>query len=224
MNGKSRIVRRLAARCGGMAFALLANAVHAADASASAELNPPTAAQSPVEQIGTLDEVWVYGKRLSREIEAAEDDFFVLYNKLNKDSQYDVHCGRMALNKGSMLMVRACVPGFIVYNYGDVFGRVALGGCGGFGRATSATTVRRLLRGGGYYGGGGYYADSTAVATTAAVPAMRISSGSGCPLPALMMRSAGIAANVLSDQATHVCSKRHGSGCCTRIWSWAGPY
>lgn len=99
------------------------------------------AAQKPIEELQELDEIWVRGKWLSGMIEGAEDDFFLLYNRLNKDSQYDVHCGRMALNAGSMIMIRKCTPGFIVYNYTDALGRgigtigcssESSGTCGGF--------------------------------------------------------------------------------------------
>jgi hypothetical protein len=100
--------------------------------------SPPDTAEKPAKPIDELKEVWVRGKRLSQVIEDAEDDFFDLYNKLNKDSQYDVYCGSMSLYSSSMIMVRKCVPGFIAFNYGDAFGRVRytqFGGAsyGGFG-------------------------------------------------------------------------------------------
>lgn len=79
----------------------------------------PVASQQPEQQIETLDEIWVRGKHLSDVIENAEDEFFKLYNKLNRKGDYDVYCGQMSLNKGSMLMVRRCMPGFIINNYYD---------------------------------------------------------------------------------------------------------
>jgi hypothetical protein len=48
-----------------------------------------------------LKDVWIRGKRLSNLIEEAEDGFFDLYNKLNKDKRYDVYCGSMALYNSS---------------------------------------------------------------------------------------------------------------------------
>ncbi len=75
-------------------------------------------APQAIEEIQELDEIWVRGKFLSEVIEAAEDDFFKRYNKLNKDQKYDVYCGVMALNS-SMIMVRQCVPGYIVNNSYD---------------------------------------------------------------------------------------------------------
>jgi hypothetical protein len=90
-----------------------------AAADAPVPVPAPVAPQQAEQQIETLDEIWVRGKHLSDVIENAEDEFFKLYNKLNKDSAYDVLCGQMSLNKGSMIMVRRCMPGFIVSNYYD---------------------------------------------------------------------------------------------------------
>jgi hypothetical protein len=120
----------------GLAVAAIASVALASGAQAAISDSPAVetssdSAQKPVEQLDELDEVWVRGKSLSEVIEVAEDDFFVLYNKLNKDSQYDVHCGRMSLNNGSMIMVRKCVPGFIVYNYSNGLGQVSFGCNGG---------------------------------------------------------------------------------------------
>src|SRR5690606_28672554 len=50
---------------------------------------------------------------LARRIEQAEDDFFQLYNALNRDDRFDVHCGDVALHAGSMIMRRTCMPGFV---------------------------------------------------------------------------------------------------------------
>ncbi len=61
-----------------------------------------------------LEEIRVHGESLARRIERAEDDFFALYNILNADDRFDVHCGQMALHPGSMIMQRTCVPGFLV--------------------------------------------------------------------------------------------------------------
>lgn len=66
----------------------------------------------PVEELQELDDVWVHGERLAQRIEKAEDDFIALYNELNSTSRYDVRCGVMALQRGSMIMVRRCAPEF----------------------------------------------------------------------------------------------------------------
>ena len=71
-----------------------------------------TAAKVPVEELEVLAEIRVRGRSLARSIEDAEDDFFKLYNKANTDEQYDVYCGHMSVD-GSLIMKRACVPGFI---------------------------------------------------------------------------------------------------------------
>ena len=107
----------------------LVTGAFAADASRAGVVVPELADQRPVEEIQELAEIWVYGKRLSQVIEDAEDDFFLLYNKLNKDYQYDVYCGRMALENGSMIMIRKCVPGFIVNNYANSYGYIGAGSC-----------------------------------------------------------------------------------------------
>ncbi len=92
----------------------LAVLLSAMTANASAATDAP--APQAIEEIQDLDEIWVRGEHLSKVIEDAEDDFFKLYNKLNKDQKYDVYCGVMALNSSSMIMIRKCVPGFIVNN------------------------------------------------------------------------------------------------------------
>jgi hypothetical protein len=116
-----RIITRAICLTFGAALSLVASgACMAADA-----------AQQPVEEIQELDEIWVRGQYLSRVIEDAEDDFFKRYNELNKDTNYDVFCGQMSLRSGSMIMVRNCIPGFIVYSaYDPMTNSVRLGGLG----------------------------------------------------------------------------------------------
>ena len=60
-----------------------------------------------------LEEVWVRGKRLADRITDVEDEFFELYNKVNKTNRFDVQCGYMKLSRDSMIMVRTCVPQFL---------------------------------------------------------------------------------------------------------------
>jgi hypothetical protein len=85
--------------------------------SLAADVPPPPA----IEEIQELDDIWVRGKYLSEVIEAAEDNFFKRYNQLNKDQKYDVYCGVMSLDSSSMIMIRKCVPGFIVNNSYDIW-------------------------------------------------------------------------------------------------------
>jgi len=57
-----------------------------------------------------LPEVQVMGKRLSQmrqDIIKTEDKFFALFNELNKDDDYDVHCGNEA-RTGTRLKQRVC--------------------------------------------------------------------------------------------------------------------
>lgn len=90
---------------------LSAGAASASSTVAAGALSAATP-ESP-EELEELAEVWVRGKRLSDDIETAENEFFRVFNKRNKNAMYDIHCGVMSLQPGSMIMVRACVPGFV---------------------------------------------------------------------------------------------------------------
>lgn len=74
---------------------------------------PATEAAAPVEELVELSEVWVRGKKLARRVADAEDRLFRAYNKVNKNNIYDVHCGFLTLQPGSMIMTRTCLPGYI---------------------------------------------------------------------------------------------------------------
>jgi hypothetical protein len=89
----------------------MATASNAAIEPATTSAGNPDALK-PIEELEQLAEIRVRGKRLARRIEDAEDDFFKLYNQLNKDNQYDVLCGDLRLD-GSLIIQRACVPRFI---------------------------------------------------------------------------------------------------------------
>jgi hypothetical protein len=78
----------------------------------------PVPALTP--ELEELAEVWVHGKRLSSDIETAENDFFRRFNKKNKKGLYDIHCGLMSLHPDSMIMRRVCVPGYAALSQSTV--------------------------------------------------------------------------------------------------------
>jgi hypothetical protein len=64
-----------------------------------------------------LPEVEINARReslghLRLEIVRLEQDFYAKYNELNKDDQYDIHCGRVTPT-GSLLKRRECQPVFV---------------------------------------------------------------------------------------------------------------
>ncbi len=79
----------------------------------------PVAAASPTagEQLQQLDEILVRGQRLSVEIADAEDEFYLLYNRLNRNAAYEMSCGQRSLRPGSRITTRVCAPGFYADNY-----------------------------------------------------------------------------------------------------------
>ena len=98
-----------AAVLGWMLGGVAAAAVSATSATGASAVSP---GQTPLQE---LDEIWVRGKRLHRSIADVEDDFFRLYNKLNKEDDFDIHCGYASLDRGSMIMSRVCAPEFLAY-------------------------------------------------------------------------------------------------------------
>lgn len=90
--------------------ALVATATMAGEAAA-----PPAGevASVPAPTFEELDEIVVKGKRLSEEIEEAEDEFFALFNKINTDDRYDTSCVQVRLDSDSRMQSRACIPGFV---------------------------------------------------------------------------------------------------------------
>lgn len=98
-------------------------AVLSAAAIGAAPATAPAPATPQLTQEDELDEVWIRGKRLADVIEDAEDELFKLYNKLNRNHDYDVQCGEMSLESESLALVRTCIPGFIAYGYFDLGGR-----------------------------------------------------------------------------------------------------
>jgi hypothetical protein len=68
-----------------------------------------------------LDEILVHGKRLQQRIIEAEDEFYKLYNQINKDDDYDTNCAMLNLSAdtGSRLNSRLCMPVFVANAVAD---------------------------------------------------------------------------------------------------------
>lgn len=79
----------------------------------------PAAAEflQPVEELVELDEVKVRGKLVANAVITAENRVFRLYNKLNQNDRYDVHCGDVRI-RDSLALLRVCVPEFLA-SYAD---------------------------------------------------------------------------------------------------------
>jgi hypothetical protein len=60
-----------------------------------------------------LEEILVRGKRLRELIAEAEDDFFALYNRLNKDDDYSTSCIYVNTDTDTQIRSRLCIPGFM---------------------------------------------------------------------------------------------------------------
>jgi hypothetical protein len=70
----------------------------------------------PGEQLEELDQVIVRGENLNKAIADAEDNFYSLYNQINKDDDYDTNCVYLNTNPdnpGSQIKTRVCIPGFV---------------------------------------------------------------------------------------------------------------
>jgi len=67
----------------------------------------------PAEVVDELEEVVVHGRHLKDEILKAEDQYFSLFNDVNKDDRYDTHCVYLQMQTDSRLQGRACIPGFV---------------------------------------------------------------------------------------------------------------
>lgn len=97
----------------------LAAVLSVASLAAAAQEAAPAAvagqSAQPVEELLELDEVVVRGERLRDIIVKAEDEFYKLYNQLNKDDKYDVSCPHLNLSadSGSRINTRLCLPGFV---------------------------------------------------------------------------------------------------------------
>lgn len=103
-----------------LAFALplpgLAAGVQDAGARPAGFLAVALSAPAGGEQLETLDEVVVQGRRLFERITALEDRFYGLYNELNANDDFDVHCSTTMLltQEDSLIDQRACLAGFYI--------------------------------------------------------------------------------------------------------------
>lgn len=75
----------------------------------------PVALVEEEEELEELDEVLVQGERLMDVIVKAEDEFYKIYNQVNKDDKYDVNCPRLNVSQdsGSRIQSRLCMPVFV---------------------------------------------------------------------------------------------------------------
>lgn len=111
-----------------MILAAVAVALTIAPGSASSaeqQASIPVAAASgaPQQQLELLelDEVVVHGERLRDRIIKAEDEFYKIYNQVNKDDRYDISCPYLNLSSdsGSRINSRLCLPGFVADSIAD---------------------------------------------------------------------------------------------------------
>lgn len=80
---------------------------------------PAESPQPPLdgERFDELEEVVVRGKRLYEAIVEAEDEFFKLYNEVDKNRRYRIQCVRLNANPDKSFAGtddRVCMPGFMV--------------------------------------------------------------------------------------------------------------
>ncbi|MEO8313486.1 MAG: hypothetical protein ABI645_01715 [Pseudomonadota bacterium] len=104
------------------------------NAHAAAKTPEPATPPQTAEQTQELDEIWVNGKRLVDQITDAEDKFFPVYNKINKNNDFDIKCGYAYLNPDSLIMGRTCLPGFLGKDWGAPAMNCgySVGSCGGY--------------------------------------------------------------------------------------------
>jgi hypothetical protein len=70
------------------------------------------AAEPPGQPLDELDEVVISGVPLVDRILALENSFYRLYNEVNKEDEYDMHCTQIPERRGDSEMTRACLPMF----------------------------------------------------------------------------------------------------------------
>jgi hypothetical protein len=81
---------------------------HAADGNSRSS----AAAAADSQAVQELDEILVRGTRVRDAIAAAEDEFFLLYNSLNKDDDYSASCVFIPLGD-TQIRSHICIPGFM---------------------------------------------------------------------------------------------------------------
>ena len=113
---KSRI--QLAALAAVLMAAMPAMAAAPAAAAPARGSGPatPAAATAPAPQAETqdeLEEVVIHGRHLKEDIIKAEDEYYALFNQLNKDRKYETHCVDLRLDNDVLRQSRACIPGFV---------------------------------------------------------------------------------------------------------------
>lgn len=122
MSSPRRIVARFAWASGTILACLtLAVPAHAGE-------SPAVETMQPVEELVELDEVKVRGRIVANAVITMENRVFRLYNKLNEDARYDVHC-RDARVRDSLSLLRICLPEFVSYSPPIVY-PAYLGGLG----------------------------------------------------------------------------------------------
>lgn len=79
------------------------------------------AAPQVEEVLEELEEITVHGRRLRDRIIEAEDQFYKLYNQINKDDKYDTNCANVPdpRNPGSAIPSRLCLPVFVAEAVAD---------------------------------------------------------------------------------------------------------
>lgn len=92
-----------------IATLLLLAAGAARAAAPTPQATAPDAASGELQQ---LDEILVHGEAVRNRIADAEDQFFQLYNKLNKNDDYDTSCVFVNMDSQSKIKSRVCIPGF----------------------------------------------------------------------------------------------------------------
>jgi hypothetical protein len=175
-------VRGLGAACCALVSCLvLALPARAAEA-------PTPISTLPVEQLVELDEVRVRGKLVANTVITAENRLFMLYNRLNKDNRYDVHCHNLRRSLDSLIMLRVCLPEYLASlmapaivpsGFGNP-GFGAMNSCGGMGSGfdmngnMNAFSHCTLFGGSRYIGYAPPYVGNPSRASTTLVPAVAV--------------------------------------------------
>lgn len=69
-----------------------------------------------------LEEIIVRGTTIQEQIAERENEFFKLFNEINKNNDYDMNCAMVNIdpdNPGSRLMSRVCMPSFVANAVAD---------------------------------------------------------------------------------------------------------